>query len=632
MNLPTNITKEHIIKAIEKIDLEGIPSDGQSKYYDLEYNGKKYPPKLIVSYANIYANGLELDRNSFNGGENTTAFKLLEKEGFNIIQKNINISLPRIFIAPRSGEQSSKKFAKTIEGGYNKNDLINFLNQEDKEKLKNENSLMIWGNKPKLKTQWSKMQEDDWVIFYQHGNISFVGKLLYKTHNKELSDNLWGEHRSENGEMISWEYLYFLKDLKKVNISYRIMSEYAGYKGSVVQGFQPYAEKGVKRIIEEYGSIENFFFNNNSEKIIKMPNGNLNPQIVQYLNAIKTKPFILLAGISGTGKSRLVRTFAYQTCAKEELQSDSKKPGNFELIPVRPNWHDSSELMGYVSRINGDKYIVTSFLQFIAKAWKHLEVPFFLCLDEMNLAPVEQYFAEYLSVIETRQVIDGEIVTDFLIAKASFEDPELYDNLLTKLGLTNDSRFIDGISIPSNLIVMGTVNMDETTHSFSRKVLDRAMTFEMNNVNLKEGLEKDKNDWSYPDEFITADNVLGNFTSGAEVNTEFAEANQVIDFLVKLNLELEGTPFKIAYRVRDEFLIYCYYASLNKSDGNWLTKALDEMTCMKILSRIEGDEAKTGKVLANLLKILPEEYKTSNAKLKEMEARLSSSGYTSFWS
>lgn len=359
---------------------------------------------------------------------------------------------------------------------------------------------------------------------------------------------------------------------------------------------------------------------------------NYNNAFEEILYAIKTKPFILLAGISGTGKSRLVRTLAYQTCAKEELQSDSKKPGNFELIPVRPNWHDSSELMGYVSRINGDKYIVTSFLQFIAKAWKHLDIPFFLCLDEMNLAPVEQYFAEYLSVIETRQVKNGEIVTDFLIAKASFEDPELYDTLLNKLGLTNDPRFIDGLSIPSNLIVMGTVNMDETTHSFSRKVLDRAMTFEMNNVNLKEGLEKDKNDWSYPDEFITADNVLGNFTSGAEVNTEFAEANQVIDFLVKLNLELEGTPFKIAYRVRDEFLIYCYYASLNKSDGNWLTKALDEMTCMKILSRIEGDEAKTGKVLANLLKILPEEYKTSNAKLKEMEARLSSSGYTSFWS
>ena len=87
---------------------------------------------------------------------------------------------------------------------------------------------------------------------------------------------------------------------------------------------------------------------------------------MNILTAIKTKPFILLAGISGTGKSRLVRTLAYKTCEKEELRKDPKKPGNFELIPVRPNWHDSSELIGYVSRINGERYITTSFLQFIA--------------------------------------------------------------------------------------------------------------------------------------------------------------------------------------------------------------------------------------------------------------------------
>ncbi|MBK7095622.1 MAG: hypothetical protein IPH57_11430 [Saprospiraceae bacterium] len=91
---------------------------------------------------------------------------------------------------------------------------------------------------------------------------------------------------------------------------------------------------------------------------------------ISILNAIKTKPFILLAGISGTGKSRLVRTLAYKTCSKEDLRKDPKKPGNFELIPVRPNWHDSSELMGYVSRINGEKYITTTFLQFIAKHGK----------------------------------------------------------------------------------------------------------------------------------------------------------------------------------------------------------------------------------------------------------------------
>ena len=364
----------------------------------------------------------------------------------------------------------------------------------------------------------------------------------------------------------------------------------------------------------------------------KKPKKN-NQDEMNILTAIKTKPFILLAGISGTGKSRLVRTLAYKTCSKEELQKDQKKPGNFELIPVRPNWHDSSELMGYVSRIgkNGEKYIITSYLRFIAKAWKHTDVPFFLCLDEMNLAPVEQYFAEYLSIIETRQIKEGKLVTDFIISKESFENQELYIKLLDDLEL-DETNFKEGISIPSNLIVIGTVNMDETTHSFSRKVLDRAMTFEMNNVDLSAGLDLQKNDWSYPKSFIAKDDLIGKYTSGAEVYSQiFKEKDEVISFLEKINAELEGTPFKIAYRVRDEFLIYCYYSSMSPTTG-WLTNALDEMTSMKILSRIEGDEIKTGNALKNLQKILHADFKKSNAKLKEMETRLQSNGYTSFWS
>jgi energy-coupling factor transporter ATP-binding protein EcfA2 len=353
---------------------------------------------------------------------------------------------------------------------------------------------------------------------------------------------------------------------------------------------------------------------------------------MDILTAIKTKPFILLAGISGTGKSRLVRTLAYKTCNKTELSKDPKKPGNFELIPVRPNWHDSSELMGYVSRINGEKYITTSFLQFIAKAWKNIEIPFFLCLDEMNLAPVEQYFAEYLSIIETRQVQNNLIVTDFLISKSSFENQALYVQLMQDLGLNDNPTFFDGISIPNNLVIIGTVNMDETTHSFSRKVLDRAMTFEMNNVDLTDGLDNTKDDWGYPQEFIKSKEITGEFTSGAEVINMYSESKKVVDFLLNINIELEGTPFKIAYRVRDEFLIYCYYASLNSTDTSWLLNALDEMTSMKILSRIEGDETKTGSALSNLQRVLTKEYKKSSAKLKEMETRLKTSGYTSFWS
>jgi len=348
------------------------------------------------------------------------------------------------------------------------------------------------------------------------------------------------------------------------------------------------------------------------------------------LTSIKTKPFILLAGLSGTGKSRLVRTLSFKTCVKKELQNDPLKPGNFEIIPVRPNWHDSSELMGYVSRIADKKYISTTFLKFIAKAWKHREIPFFLCLDEMNLAPVEHYFAEYLSIIETRQSKNKSIITDYILAKSSFDDPSLYTTLLNDLSLSG-SDFFEGIRLPDNLIVMGTVNMDETTHSFSRKVLDRAMTIEMNEIDLENGLDKSNQDWSYPDDYIPANRVLGEFTSGSQVVNLFPEHIEVLNFLKRINMALDGTPFKIAYRTRDEFLIYCYYSSMENADTDWLKHALDRMVSMKILSRIEGDENKTSNAITELQTILTEDYNESYKKLREMRSRLELSGYTSYW-
>ena len=133
-----------------------------------------------------------------------------------------------------------------------------------------------------------------------------------------------------------------------------------------------------------------------------------------YITAIKSKPFLLLAGISGTGKSRIVRELARACWEEDSDEYKAQKPRNFEMVQVKPNWHDSSELIGYVSRVSGEPvYVAGDFLKFVAKAWEEPEIPYFLCLDEMNLAPVEQYFAEYLSVVESRKADeDGIITTD----------------------------------------------------------------------------------------------------------------------------------------------------------------------------------------------------------------------------
>ena len=115
-----------------------------------------------------------------------------------------------------------------------------------------------------------------------------------------------------------------------------------------------------------------------------------------YITAIKSKPFLLLAGISGTGKSRIVRELARACWDEGTEEYNAQKPKNFQMVQVKPNWHDSSDLIGYVSRVSGKaEYVAGDFLRFVAKAWEDEDTPYFLCLDEMNLAPVEQYFAEY---------------------------------------------------------------------------------------------------------------------------------------------------------------------------------------------------------------------------------------------
>jgi hypothetical protein len=627
MSIPKNITTEHIDRAINEINIDDIPKGRLSNTYFLISGEKRLPPKYVLGEANKYANNEILNSDSFNAVE---AVAFLRKLNYEIEESNhmVNIKLYDIH------------GASTIE---NYRTLITpddkYFYWDSKRFTRNEiGDIVFWVNRTERVVLYTKIDSKEVRPSFKDG--------------KNLINDQGYNVSATAQDPTQFETFYRFKIIDKTPMTegwnYSNLVPFNGQTMAIIL-YEPNVNEPEKKIEKINDLIPVFSKNEEVTEVLnealallqgnkpaikkQKPSASQNTESkdMNILTAIKTKPFILLAGISGTGKSRLVRTLAYKTCAKDELRTNPKKPGNFELIPVRPNWHDSSELMGYVSRINGEKYITTSFLQFIAKAWKNVDVPFLLCLDEMNLAPVEQYFAEYLSIIETRQVQGEKIGTDYLISKASFENHALYSQLIADLGL-DENEFSDGISIPNNLVVIGTVNMDETTHSFSRKVLDRAMTFEMNNVDLTAGLDNTKNDWSYPETFISSKEVIGDFTSGAEVVNEFAESKKVVDFLINLNMELEGTPFKIAYRVRDEFLIYCYYASLNQTNSNWLTNALDEMTSMKILSRIEGDETKTGSVLSNLQRVLTADYKKSNTKLKEMEARLSTSGYTSFWS
>ena len=384
-----------------------------------------------------------------------------------------------------------------------------------------------------------------------------------------------------------------------------------------------------------------------SHIFVNKPCENIAGTYTSFLTALRTKPFMLLAGISGTGKSRIVREMA-KACWKEGDEEYGKNnPRNFCMVQVKPNWHDSTELMGYVTRISGTpEYIPGPFLRFLAAAIKEPDVPYFLCLDEMNLAPVEQYFAEYLSVIESRKVNENGIIeTDPIIP---YENTDAYGSLIDQLFDTPEEREAyktekggKRLTIPQNLFVVGTVNMDETTFSFSRKVLDRAMTIEMNEVDLHGGLERGAgNEIGY-----IGNCIIGDAAEGCDVYEDNKElCDQVLAYLEKVNAVLEGTPFKIAYRTRNEFLMYAVNRQKLAHESQ-LWQTLDEMTSMKILSRIEGDSDRTEKPLTELEKLVeehivnaiptpedgsPKPTSITAAKIDEMLAKLKS-GFTSYW-
>ena len=420
-----------------------------------------------------------------------------------------------------------------------------------------------------------------------------------------------------------------------------------------------------------------------------------------YLLALRTKPFLLLAGISGTGKSRIVREFAFKSCPKYLQDKDGTTPGNYCMIEVKPNWHDSTELLGYYSNLSKE-YQFKKFVKFLVKAKMYPDVPFFVCLDEMNLAPVEQYFAEVLSILETRKhprnpetkEVDMKTIKTEVIVEAKyflqlgkmpiFKNKETGDPLKQKLtdrdiymklyGIDEEKDINEevgnktelttlGLTLPGNVLIIGTVNMDDTTHQFSRKVIDRAMTIEMNGGNLsamfggsknleylEDEAEQQKWQNAFTQRYISADEVLNAHPQEAETIME-----KLPERLNEINKALKGTPFEVSYRVLNELTIMVGVLLDDNEEGksidDIINQAVDNILLMKILPRIEGDadmfaikkkDVQYDNRLKWLESIAPEistdgeeeekdSKQTAREKIHEMIERLDNQEFTRFW-
>lgn len=405
-----------------------------------------------------------------------------------------------------------------------------------------------------------------------------------------------------------------------------------------------------------------------------------------YIAAIKTKPFLILGGFSGTGKSQKVKELAFATCPCDGVLNVSEtSPGNYLLVSVKPNWHDATDITGFRSSVNKN-YYVTDFMRFLVKAKQYEEqhVPFFVCLDEMNLAPVEEYFADFLSVIESRKRrADGKIVTDAIVPASVFNDTDYAAdfNIFMKLGLElinpdwkadevsaldaeeQAQAFIrqdiveelkrDGLTIPNNVIIIGTVNMDDTTNSFSRKVIDRAMTFETVVGSFEEDYFENDVALNYVKNprkgelFLSEDVRATEMLNEGRFTLTKKEQTAILGFINGINDDLEGSPFKISYRILNEtILLYRSkkrIAEIMEAEGGFedgvefdtdLNTIFDDILMQKVLPRIEGDYEKCNKCLTNLsTRAEDNDWLKSSEKIEFMIKRFGTdkSGFTTFW-
>lgn len=260
------------------------------------------------------------------------------------------------------------------------------------------------------------------------------------------------------------------------------------------------------------------------------------------LNFLSRKHFVILSGLSGTGKTQLALQYAR---AIHGLATGEKDPFLF-VCPVRPEWTDPTSLLGYYDVLSG-RYEVPRFLEAVLVATAHREVPVFVVLDEMNLARVEYYFSDVLSAMETE------------------EDMRLHQNGVPYEGTTGTPVRPD-LPLPSNLYVIGTINIDETTNPLSNKVLDRAVIIDMSAVDLAgflDGLAKRE------PELVTS-------------------ITAVRERLIMLEGVMAAEGLGFGYRVAEE--VVRYHAFATGKLGAPADEVADELMVQKVLVKLRGGE------------------------------------------
>ena len=545
----------------------------------------------------------------------------------------------KLFYFTASSSSAQKHVDKTIRNSVNLLDYADYISSDILDEIENPRKTHMWGATPgkSNRSNWEKLKADDRFLLYgSNQTFTHYGKTIAKIHNKKLAEKIWGT--DSKGD--TWEYIFFVDIIFEIEIGIEDFNNFVGYKPNFTpQGFSFISESKLENIYKKYDSIDlavetlsNKYQDNPNERSLNLSDVTENEnfignnrkiknkidQIKDYITAkgftykqgtienfylsLKTKSFVLLAGISGTGKTKLVQLFA------EAIGCNGEQ---FNLISVRPDWSDTSDLLGYTD-IKGD-FQPGPLINTIKLANENLDKPYIVCLDEMNLARVEYYFSDFLSKMETKKYNETRIVTEKLLSDINFSSCDhKRDNELHKY---------EGLHISENIYIIGTVNMDETTHPFSKKVLDRANTIEFNQINLMDlpineamNIEplNEKNEF-LKTEYLNLIEVLP---------TKKNQIKKITKILRDINDILKSANFHVGYRIRDEINFYMLHANNYKLYSNDQkenqNKALDYQIKQKILPRIQGSSRELKNILIELFDYFAgTNFKVENRKISE---------------
>jgi energy-coupling factor transporter ATP-binding protein EcfA2 len=321
-------------------------------------------------------------------------------------------------------------------------------------------------------------------------------------------------------------------------------------------------------------------------------------QISTFYAALKTKGFVILSGLSGTGKTKLALLFAELLCEHCRKRTDVRRDEDkciHLFLSVRPDWRDGKALLGYYNPLT-ERYESTPLLRLLLRAKTNYEengahaMPYFVILDEMNLAHVEYYLADFLSVLESGRSDGGWT-----------REPLRLHSFVSAVKDQEDDEVPPTLHLPPNLYIIGTVNVDETTYTFSPKVLDRAFTIEFREVNFSD-YNPEGGDDGEADRI--ANNIRETILSDLRNNGKFcAEAsdkgairralNDLGGYkgtLTELNDLLYPYDLHFGYRVLDEIALFFKHATnLPEEVGDLDDEGtIDHAVLMKVLPKFHG--------------------------------------------